>query len=94
MGRNGLQYGNAKRSRPLLDNRGFRADIRLRFIMQLSDLNTPTRKEGYMKTLFNIIKTIGVIVVLCILWPIYTVLCVYDSVKNPKPEGYDYYEGF
>jgi hypothetical protein len=47
-----------------------------------------------MKTLGNIFKTIGVIVFLCIAWPFYAVLCVYDSVKNPKPEGYDEYEGF
>lgn len=41
----------------------------------------------------NILKTIGVIVFLCIAWPIYAVLCVYDSVKHPERDT-DEYESF
>lgn len=44
-----------------------------------------------MKTLGNILKTIGVLLFLCIAWPIYAVLCVYDSVKHPERDDI---EGF
>lgn len=44
-----------------------------------------------MKTL---LKTIGVVVFVAISTAILWVMDVYNSVKNPKPEGYDEYEWF
>lgn len=51
--------------------------------------------------MINILKTIGVIVFsgiafvfLGLLWIYCEIRDIYREVKNPKPEGYDYYEGF
>jgi hypothetical protein len=48
-----------------------------------------------MKTLWNILRTIGVIVISGIAFVFLGVLCfyceirdIYREVKNPKPEGY------
>ncbi len=46
-----------------------------------------------MKTAWTIIKAIGVILLLCVAWPVYAVLCVYDSVAHPERDN-DEYEGF
>jgi hypothetical protein len=60
-----------------------------RFLMTI--IGICWRNQTRRPPMINIIKTIGVIVFLCIAWPIYAVLCVYDSVKHPERDDI---EGF